>query len=102
MIASYLYSTLEKGKNVPSPCISVCQIDSASNFCGGCLRTLDEISAWASLDDAAKLIVWERLAQRATDALTRTDADADADAALQLVRIAGIAPVLDPSRDSIR
>ncbi|MDP1534060.1 MAG: DUF1289 domain-containing protein [Rubrivivax sp.] len=43
----------------------------ASGWCSGCLRTLDEIAAWAALDDQAKLevrielsrrrVVWRRL-----------------------------------------
>ena len=44
---------------VPSPCTSVCAIDPASGWCAGCLRTLDEIAAWGSLDDAAKREVWQ-------------------------------------------
>jgi predicted Fe-S protein YdhL (DUF1289 family) len=49
---------------VPSPCISVCRIDAASGLCVGCLRTLDEIAAWSSLDDAARRAVWSAVAQR--------------------------------------
>jgi hypothetical protein len=30
----------------------------------GCLRTIDEIAAWGSLDDAAKRAVWKRLPVR--------------------------------------
>ena len=30
----------------PSPCISVCQIDPATGYCIGCLRTIDEIRDW--------------------------------------------------------
>ena len=32
-----------------SPCIKVCVIDPVSRLCTGCLRTLDEIAAWATL-----------------------------------------------------
>lgn len=49
---------------VPSPCINVCRMDAASGTCEGCLRTLDEIAAWARMPEAAKLAVWQRLAQR--------------------------------------
>ena len=41
---------------VPSPCINVCRIDAASGLCVGCARTLDEIAAWSSLDDAGKRV----------------------------------------------
>ena len=36
----------------PSPCIDVCRMDARSGWCEGCLRTLDEIAAWSTLDDA--------------------------------------------------
>ena len=49
---------------VPSPCTDVCRIDPVSGWCEGCLRTIDEIAAWASLDDAAKRQVWKRLPGR--------------------------------------
>ena len=56
---------------VPSPCISVCSMDEASGWCTGCLRTLDEIAAWSTLDDQAKSRVWARLpARRAALALS--------------------------------
>lgn len=49
---------------VPSPCVSVCAIDEATGFCAGCLRTIDEIAAWATLDDEAKRAVWALLPAR--------------------------------------
>lgn len=49
---------------VASPCVSLCQMDEASGWCLGCLRTLDEIASWATLDDAAKRGVLQGLAQR--------------------------------------
>lgn len=49
---------------LPSPCINVCRIDEANGWCAGCWRTLDEIAAWPALDDAAKRMVGERIAQR--------------------------------------
>ena len=49
---------------VPSPCVSLCQIDAASKLCQGCLRTLDEIVAWGQADDAAKLAVWAEIRKR--------------------------------------
>ena len=55
-------------KPVPSPCINVCQMDPASGWCSGCLRTLDEIAAWSTLDGPAKLAVWRRLPARRLEA----------------------------------
>ena len=49
---------------LPSPCTSVCQMDQASGWCQGCLRTLDEIACWSLLDDAGKSAVWQALAER--------------------------------------
>ena len=50
--------------DVPSPCVSICKVDSATEFCEGCFRTLDEIAAWGRLDDEAKREVWQLIAQR--------------------------------------
>lgn len=50
---------------VPSPCISVCKMNADSGLCEGCLRTLDEIAAWGTLDDALRRAVWLRVEERA-------------------------------------
>jgi uncharacterized protein len=50
--------------SVPSPCISVCRMEAASGLCEGCLRTLDEIAAWGSIDDRARRVIWKQLHQR--------------------------------------
>ena len=49
---------------VASPCINVCRMDAASGLCEGCLRTLDEIAAWGTMNDDDKRAVWQRLEQR--------------------------------------
>jgi predicted Fe-S protein YdhL (DUF1289 family) len=49
---------------VPSPCTSVCRMNERTGWCEGCLRTIAEIAAWASLDDGEKLAVHDRLAER--------------------------------------
>lgn len=49
---------------IPSPCINVCRMDPATSLCEGCLRTLDEITAWGRAPDTYKLQVLERVAQR--------------------------------------
>ena len=58
-----LFGGSEKAK-VPSPCTDICRIDPASGWCEGCLRTLDEIAAWGSIDDAARREIWKRLPGR--------------------------------------
>ncbi len=52
---------------VPSPCNNVCRIDGRTGWCEGCGRSLDEIAAWASLDDDEKMAVWDDLARRRTE-----------------------------------
>jgi hypothetical protein len=49
---------------IPSPCIKLCVIDPTSGLCAGCLRTIDEIAAWPSLDDAQQRALLAELAQR--------------------------------------
>ena len=61
----------------PSPCTQVCTMDASTGLCHGCLRTLDEIARWGSLDDAGKWSVWERLALRRAE-LSRLGVDVDA------------------------
>jgi prolyl-tRNA editing enzyme YbaK/EbsC (Cys-tRNA(Pro) deacylase)/predicted Fe-S protein YdhL (DUF1289 family) len=49
---------------VPSPCISVCQINAVTGSCEGCFRTLDEIASWSVATPEAKRSVWRAIAQR--------------------------------------
>ena len=53
-------------ENLPSPCVSVCRMDAASELCEGCLRTLDEIAAWGLMDDQGKRAVWIEIERRAS------------------------------------
>lgn len=55
-----------QAQNLPSPCISVCRMEPSTGLCKGCLRTLDEIAAWSTLDDAGKRSIWARIEARAT------------------------------------
>jgi len=48
----------------PSPCIKVCVIDEAVGVCLGCCRTLGEIAAWGSLDEAARAAIVAALPAR--------------------------------------
>jgi predicted Fe-S protein YdhL (DUF1289 family) len=54
--------------DVPSPCLSVCRMDPASEFCEGCFRTLDEIAAWGRMADEGKREVWQAIGERITKA----------------------------------
>lgn len=37
---------------LPSPCISICQMDPVSEMCLGCYRTRQEIASWSRMDMA--------------------------------------------------
>ncbi len=54
------------GAGVPSPCVSICELDERSGSCKGCYRTLQEIAAWSALADAEKLVVWAHIEARQT------------------------------------
>lgn len=57
---------------VPSPCISVCEMDEAKLACKGCFRTLAEISQWSRMLDTDKLALWEQIEARQTSLATGT------------------------------
>lgn len=59
-------AALAQTSNVPSPCISVCRMDTAGQWCTGCLRSLEEIAAWSGLDDAGKRQIWGAIVHRAS------------------------------------
>ena len=52
------------GPGVPSPCVSVCQMDPDSGLCRGCWRSIDEIAGWGTLPDEARLQIWSRIEER--------------------------------------
>ena len=55
-------------QSVPSPCISVCELDEQRSRCKGCYRTLDELRAWGAMSAADKLVVRQRIEARQTGA----------------------------------
>lgn len=58
MLAARAMSVCATAEMVPSPCVSVCRMDTGSGLCEGCFRTLDEIGDWGRSDDAAKRRMW--------------------------------------------
>ncbi|MBD8531425.1 MULTISPECIES: DUF1289 domain-containing protein [unclassified Massilia] len=52
---------------VPSPCISLCEMDGRTGLCRGCLRTIDEIIAWGTASDEDKRAVWVEIRRREAD-----------------------------------
>ena len=68
--------------DVPSPCISICEISPRWGVCVGCYRTLDEIAVWSMLDAGEKRAVLAALPERREAqqrALTPAHGKADAD-----------------------
>ncbi len=55
---------IESSEPVPPPCIDVCRMNPVTNWCDGCLRTIDEIAGWSTLDDDAKRAVWDAIEAR--------------------------------------
>ena len=49
---------------VPSPCTSICRMDTDGVYCVGCFRTLEEIAGWSSFDDTRRRLIWEELRRR--------------------------------------
>lgn len=39
-------------------------MDTAQQYCVGCLRTLDELCAWGAADASIQRLIWERVRQR--------------------------------------
>lgn len=50
----------------PSPCINICTLDD-NDHCVGCLRTLDEIAAWAGMSPTEQWQLVVALRERAGD-----------------------------------
>ena len=53
-----------RGPGVPSPCVSICELDERQGQCKGCHRSLQEIAVWGHLSDDDKRIVWGRIEAR--------------------------------------
>ena len=54
---------MQTGNEVASPCIDVCALDD-DGYCLGCLRNMDEISAWPGLDESGRQDVLAELDRR--------------------------------------
>lgn len=62
-----LADTIERAKTqqpVGSPCTDVCKLDAESGLCLGCFRSREEIKTFRSMDDAAKLALFDALLAR--------------------------------------
>ncbi|MEQ1669409.1 MAG: DUF1289 domain-containing protein [Hyphomicrobium sp.] len=47
-----------------SPCVGVCQLETASQLCLGCGRSRDEISHWISMSEVERDDIWELIPDR--------------------------------------
>ena len=52
---------------VPSPCVNICEIDTATGWCIGCARTGDEIAEWPATTDARRQAILDELPMRMLD-----------------------------------
>ena len=57
-----------------SPCIDVCVMDTQSDLCAGCGRTLAEIAGWSSFTPAERRKIMAELPARMRGAARTTDA----------------------------
>lgn len=55
-----------KRDEVQSPCIKICVIHPAERLCTGCLRSIDEISAWSRMTNEARATLIAELPGRAS------------------------------------
>jgi hypothetical protein len=53
-----------KRAEIDSPCIKICVIQPETRLCTGCLRTIDEISAWSRMTPEARAEVMAELPGR--------------------------------------
>ncbi len=53
-----------KRAEVESPCIKICVIHPEARLCTGCLRSIDEITAWSKMSHDARRVVMENLPSR--------------------------------------
>lgn len=51
---------------IESPCIKICVIEPNSRLCTGCLRSIDEISAWSRMSAEERKAVMAELPDRAS------------------------------------
>jgi hypothetical protein len=61
-------ATIDAQARVPSPCLSICRMDAATEVCEGCFRTLEEIAMWGMSSEEDKRAVWKLLVERASQA----------------------------------
>ena len=64
-----LISKMDLSTPLPSPCVSVCQVNEQS-ICVGCQRSIEEIAGWSSFDAEHQLQIWKNLIKRLDEVTT--------------------------------
>ncbi len=54
----------EIDRTVPSPCVGLCTLNSKTELCDGCYRTMDEIREWIIMPREEKLEALETIKAR--------------------------------------
>ncbi len=54
-----------KREEIASPCIKTCVVHPEARLCIGCLRTIDEITAWSRMSPEVRATVMAELPTRA-------------------------------------
>jgi predicted Fe-S protein YdhL (DUF1289 family) len=54
-----------KRDQIESPCVQICVVHPDARLCTGCLRTIDEITAWSRMSPEARRAVMAELPSRA-------------------------------------
>jgi predicted Fe-S protein YdhL (DUF1289 family) len=51
-------------KKISTPCVGLCDVDSKSQLCRGCRRSLAEICRWGEMSETERLAIMSQLAGR--------------------------------------
>ena len=54
-----------KRNEVDSPCVKLCTIHPTERICVGCMRTIEEITAWSRMEPATRRAIMAELPSRA-------------------------------------
>lgn len=66
---------MDMPRDIPSPCIGLCQLDAGRQLCVGCMRTPHEIARWPFADHDERLTIVQRLRERRRAAGRTSEAD---------------------------
>jgi len=54
-----------KKDEIQSPCIKICVVHPLERICTGCLRSIEEITAWSEMTDTERNLILQDLGSRA-------------------------------------